>query len=408
MDIFDKYALIAGRHGKVAESGGDPFGVCVEEVYSATEARINGRETILVGTNNYLGLTFDPACMEAAVMAIRRHGTGPTGSRIANGTYAIHRELETEIARFLNRRSAISFPTGYQANLGVIVGLAGPRDIILMDADSHASIYDGCRLSGATVVRFRHNDPEDLDRRLSRLEGQGDSRLIVVEGIYSMLGDRAPLAEFVEVKRRHQAYLLVDEAHSLGVLGDYGRGAAEEQDVEGDVDCVVGTFSKSLGAVGGFGASDHPRFDVLRFCSRQYMYTASSCPSSVASVLTAFRRMAEEPQLRRQLWRNARSLHEGLTSLGFEVCSALSPIIAVRLPDEASAVRAWNRLLQEGVYVNLALPPGTPNGACLLRCSVSAAHTPEQIDAVCRRFETVAAELGGAEPRQRASRASLG
>jgi 8-amino-7-oxononanoate synthase len=175
---------------------------------------------------------------------------------------------------------------------------------------------------------------------------------------------------------------------------------------------VVGTFSKSLGAVGGFGASDHPRFDVLRFCSRQYMYTASSCPSSVASVLTAFRRMGEEPQLRAQLWRNARSLYDGLTSLGFEVCSALSPIIAVRLADEASAVRAWNRLLREGVYVNLALPPGTPNGACLLRCSFSAAHTPEQIDAVCRRFEIVAAELGvelgGAEPRRRATRAALG
>jgi 8-amino-7-oxononanoate synthase len=408
MDIFDKYALIAGRHDKVAEAGGDPFGVCVEEVRSATEARINGRDTILVGTNNYLGLTFEPACMEAAATAIRRHGTGTTGSRIANGTYAIHRELEAEIARFLNRRGAIIFPTGYQANLGMIVGLAGPRDIILMDADSHASIYDGCRLSGATVVRFRHNDPEDLDRRLRRLEGQGESKLIVVEGIYSMLGDRAPLAEFVEVKRRHHAYLLVDEAHSLGVLGENGRGAAEEQRVEGDVDCVVGTFSKSLGAVGGFGASDHPRFDVLRFCSRPYMYTASSCPSSVASVLMAFRRMREEPQLRQQLWRNAQSLYEGLRSLDFEICSTLSPIIAVRLKDEASAVWAWNRLLREGVYVNLALPPGTTNGACLLRCSVSAAHTPEQIQAVCHRFENVAVELGGAEPVRRAQRAALG
>ena len=407
MDLFDKYALIAGRHDKVTEAGGDPFGVCVEQVDSATEARINGRDTILVGTNNYLGLTFDPACLEAAATAIRRHGTGTTGSRIANGTYAIHRELEAEIARFLKRRSAIIFPTGYQANLGMIVGLAGPRDVILMDADSHASIYDGCRLSGATVVRFRHNDPEDLDRRLGRLEGQGDAKLIVVEGIYSMLGDRAPLAEFAEVKRRHGAYLLVDEAHSLGVLGANGRGAAEEQEIEGDVDCVVGTFSKSLGAVGGFGASDHPRFDVLRFCSRPYMYTASSCPSSVASVLAAFRRMREEPQLRQKLWRNARSLYEGLRSLGFEICSPLSPIIAVRLADEASAVRAWNRLLQEGVYVNLALPPGTPNGVCLLRCSVSAAHTPEQIDAICDRFATVAAELGGADPVRHAARAAL-
>jgi 8-amino-7-oxononanoate synthase len=398
MDLFDKYALVAGRHDKVLEAGADPFGVCLDEVLSGTEARINGRPTILVGTNNYLGLTFDPDCMAAAVDAIGQHGTGTTGSRIANGTYGIHRELEAEIARFLKRRSALIFPTGYQANLGMLVGLAGPRDVILMDADSHSSIYDGCRLSGATVVRFRHNDPDDLERRLQRLEGQGDCRLIVVEGIYSMLGDRAPLAEFAEIKRRHGAYLLVDEAHSLGVLGTHGRGAAEEQDIEADVDCVVGTFSKSLGAVGGFGASDHPKFDVLRFCSRPYMYTASSCPSSVASVLCAFRQMQQRPDLRTRLWENAKALYDGLSAAGFEICSAMSPIIAVRLPDEQSAVRAWNRLLEHGIYVNLALPPGTPNAACLLRCSVSAAHSRAQIDKVCARFATVAAELAEDAP----------
>ena len=394
MDLFAKYALIASRHDKVLQSGADPFGVCLEKLLSATEARINGRDTILAGTNNYLGLTFDRDCMAAATAAIRDHGTGTTGSRIANGTYGIHRELETEIARFLNRRSAMIFPTGYQANLGMLAGLAGPRDVILLDADSHSSIYDGCRLSGATVVRFRHNDPGDLDRRLGRLQGQGECKLIVVEGIYSMLGDRAPLAEFAEVKRRHGACLLVDEAHSLGVLGSNGRGAAEEQGIEDEVDCVVGTFSKSLGAVGGFGASDHPKFDVLRFCSRPYMYTASSSPSSVASVLSAFRQMARRPELRRRLWDNAKTLYEGLTAAGFEICAPMSPIVAVRLPDERAAVWAWNRLLENGVYVNLALPPGTPNGVCLLRCSVSAAHTPAQIDEICRRFARVAAELG--------------
>jgi 8-amino-7-oxononanoate synthase len=398
MDIFDKYALIAGRHDKAVQAGADPFGVCVGEVLSATEARINGRDTILVGTNNYLGLTFDPACMEAAIESIRRHGTGTTGSRIANGTYAIHRELEAEIASFLRRRSALIFPTGYQANLGMLAGLAGPRDVILMDADSHSSIYDGCRLSGATVVRFRHNDPDDLDRRLSRLEGQGDCKLIVVEGIYSMLGDRAPLAEFAEVKRRHGAYLLVDEAHALGVLGANGRGAAEEQGIEDAVDCVVGTFSKSLGAVGGFGASDHPKFDALRYCSRPYMYTASSSPSNVSSVLAAFRQMAARPELRQRLWVNAMALYDGLSAAGFEICAPMSPIIAVRLPDERAAVWAWNRLLESGVYVNLALPPGTPNAACLLRCSLSAAHTREQIAEVCGRFAKVAAELAGEQP----------
>jgi 8-amino-7-oxononanoate synthase len=398
MDIFDKYAPIVDRHDQAVQAGADPFGVCVAEVLSATEAQIDGRETILVGTNNYLGLTFDPACIDAAIESIRHHGTGTTGSRIANGTYTIHRELEAEIARFLRRRSAVIFPTGYQANLGMLAGLAGPRDVILMDADSHSSIYDGCRLSGATVVRFRHNDADDLDRRLSRLRGQGECKLIVVEGIYSMLGDRAPLTEFAEVKRRHGAYLLVDEAHSLGVLGDNGRGAAEEQGVEDAVDCVVGTFSKSLGAVGGFGASDHPKFDVLRYCSRPYMYTASSSPSSVASVLSAFRQMRERPELRRRLWANAKALYDGLSAAGFEICAPMSPIIAVRLPDERSAVWAWNRLLMLGVYVNLALPPGTPNGTCLLRCSLSAAHTYEQIGKVCEQFEKVASELGRERP----------
>ena len=251
MDVFDKYALVAGRHGKVLQAGADPFGVCVDELLSATRGRVNGRDTILVGTNNYLGLTLDPECMEAAAAAIREHGTGTTGSRIANGTYAMHRGLEHEIAAFMRRRSALVFPTGYQANLGMLAGLAGPRDVILMDADSHSSIYDGCRLSGATVVRFRHNDPDDLDRRLSRLADQGECKLVVVEGIYSMLGDQAPLAELAEVKERHGAYLLVDEAHSVGVLGARGRGAAEAQAVEQKVDFVAGTFSKSLGSVGG-------------------------------------------------------------------------------------------------------------------------------------------------------------
>ena len=405
MDVFDKYALVAGRHSKVLQAGADPFGVCVDEVLSATRGRVNGRDTILVGTNNYLGLTLDPECMEAAIAAIQEHGTGTTGSRIANGTYAIHRALEREIAAFMGRRGALVFPTGYQANLGMLAGLAGPRDVILLDADSHSSIYDGCRLSGATVVRFRHNDADDLDRRLTRLADQGECKLIVVEGIYSMLGDQAPIAEFAKVKARHGAYLLVDEAHSVGVLGRNGRGAAEEQGVEAAVDFVAGTFSKSLGAVGGFVASDHPKFEVLRFCCRQYMFTASSCPSSIASVRAAFRRIAEKPELRQRLWANAGALYDGLTALGFQICSAKSPIIAVRLPDEQTAFWAWNRLLEHGVYVNLALPPGTPNGVCLLRCSVSAAHSSDEIAEVCRRFGRVAAELsdGGPEEAQRAA-----
>jgi len=400
MDIFDKYSLPGARHDELLNYGKDPFNLCMEEIYSSTEARVNGRRTILVGTNNYLGITFDPVCSEAAIEAIRKFGTGTTGSRIANGTYAPHLAAEAAIAGFLNRRSAMVFPTGYQANLGVIAGLAGPKDVILLDADSHSSIYDGCQLSGATLVRFRHNDPADLDKRLTRLGDPGACKLVIVEGIYSMLGDRAPLKEFVEVKQKHGAYLLVDEAHSLGVLGDHGRGLAEEAGVEDAVDFVAGTFSKSLGAVGGFGASNHPRFEVLRFCSRPYMFTASASPSNVASVLAALQRIQEQPNLRVRLWENAKALHDGLSDMGFDIISPESPVIAIRMKDEQTAIYAWNRLLDSGVYVNLALPPGTPTGTCLLRCSVSAAHTPDQIIEICQRFGAVAAELSARESEQ--------
>ena len=405
-DILDKYASIASRHDLLLEAGPDPLGVCLEEIHSATEATINGRRTILAGTNNYMGVTFEPACVEAAEAAIARHGTGTTGSRIANGTYGGHRDLEKALARFMDREKAIVFSTGYQANLGMIAGLAGPKDVILLDADSHSSIYDGCRLSGATLVRFRHNDPADLDKRLARLGDEGESRLIIIEGIYSMLGDRAPVAEIAEVKRKHGAYLLVDEAHSLGVMGANGRGAAEAEGVEDDVDFYVGTFSKSLGSIGGFGASNHPRFDVLRFCSRPYMFTASPSPANVATALAALKLLEGDPGRRDRLWSNAQAIYERLTGIGFEICAPMSPIIAISLPDEQSAVFAWNRLLEHGVYVNLALPPGTPAGVYLLRCSVSAAHTPEQVDELCKRFELVAQELEAMSAQGAAARAS--
>ncbi|MFL5332753.1 MAG: serine palmitoyltransferase [Geminicoccaceae bacterium] len=393
MDIFNKYAQFAGRHEQLLSLGADPFAVRLDDLHSATEALIDGRPTILAGTNNYLGLTYDSACIAAAEAALRHYGTGTTGSRIANGTYGLHTELEAAFARYLDKRSCMVFSTGYQANLAMIAGLAGSRDVVLIDADSHASIYDACKLSGATIVRFRHNDAADLDRRLGRLGNDGDCRLVIVEGMYSMLGDTAPLADFVEVKRRHGAWLLVDEAHSFGCFGQRGRGLAEEQGVEADIDFVVGTFSKSLGAIGGFGASNHPSFDLLRLCARPYMFTASPSPASMASVHAALRRIEADPGLRTQLWANSRRLHAGLTRLGLRPCSAPSPVIAVPMPDEVTAAKAWNLLREQGVYVNLALPPGTPNSLCLLRSSVSAAHTPIQIDEIIDRFATVMGRL---------------
>ena len=299
MDIFDKYAQFAGRHEQLLELGADPFAVRLDDIHSATEALIDGRPTILAGTNNYLGLTYDPACIAAAEEALRRYGTGHHGlAHRQRHLRPAHRARGGVRATTCGKRSCMVFSTGYQANLAMIAGLAGPRDVVLIDADLHASIYDACKLSGATIVRFRHNDAADLDRRLGRLGSDGECRLVIVEGMYSMLGDTAPLADFVEVKRRHGAWLLVDEAHSFGCFGEHGRGLAEEQGVEADIDFVVGTFSKSLGAIGGFGASNHPSFDLLRLCARPYMFTASPSPASMASVHAALRRIEADPGLR--------------------------------------------------------------------------------------------------------------
>ena len=391
-DLFDKHRTISERHERMLSLGANAVGLTNDRILSPTRAIIEGRETVLAGTNNYMGITFDPDCIAAGQEALDLYGTGTTGSRIANGSYAQHRELELELAQFLNRKHCIMFTTGYQANLGMLAGLAGPKDTIYLDADSHSSIYDGCTLSGAKLVRFRHNDASDLDKRLARSEDEG-GRLVVVEGIYSMLGDRAPLADFVEVKKKHGFQLLVDEAHSFGVLGPNGRGLADEAELEDDVDFVVGTFSKSIGAIGGFGAGNHPQFNMLRYASRPYMFTASPSPATVATSLAAIRKLKAEPQRRNRLRVNSTRLFDGFKSLGLALgCDSVSPIVAVNCPDEVSTIAMWNALLKAGVYVNIALPPGTPGKQCLLRCSVSAAHTFEDIDRIVSLFGEVVAQ----------------
>lgn len=365
-----------------------------DSVLSPTEGMLNGRKTILLGTNNYLGLTFDPACIEEAIEATRNQGTGTTGSRVANGTYGGHIRLERALAEFYGREHAMVFSTGYQANLGVLSTLVGRGDHLLLDADSHASIYDGSRLGHGEVIRFRHNNPDDLYKRLRRLAGAPGDRLIVVEGIYSMLGDTAPLKEIAAVKRETGAYLLVDEAHSLGVLGEKGRGLAEAAGVEADVDFIVGTFSKSLGSVGGFCVSDSPDFDVMRIVCRPYMFTASLPPGVVASTLEALSRLQREPELRASLLRNAHQLYDGLQAMGFQTGPEANPIIAVAMPNQDMAVAFWKMLLESGLYLNLAIPPATPTDVCLLRTSVSAAHTPQQIDMALAMFADVGQRLG--------------
>lgn len=390
MSVFDKFQKLAELRREMEENHSDFLNIVMEDILSATEAVVNGRTILLAGTNNYLGLTFNEECIQASCRAVEKEGTGTTGSRMANGTFSGHVALEQELSSFFGKKNTIVFSTGYVANLAILSTMVGPGEVILLDADCHASIYDGCRLGGAEVIRFRHNDPADLEKRLRRLEKKNTNVLIVVEGIYSMLGDRAPLSEIASLKTQYGAYLVVDEAHSLGVLGRSGRGLAEEANVEDSVDFVIGTFSKSLGAIGGFCTSNHQELDLIRYSSRPYVFTASSASSAIASTRTALRIIRSQPELRNRLWDSANTLYQRLKDIGYSVGPEPSPIIAIRYADMNEAVRTWKGLLERSIYVNMVLPPAAPDGGVLLRCSLSAAHSRKQVERIGDAFASLA------------------
>ena len=384
--LFDKFQDMADFQAELAQRQVTPFGAVTEKILSATEGIVEGRQVILAGTNNYLGLSYDPRCIKAAQDAAQQWGTGTTGSRLANGSFAEHQALESEIAAFYGLDHAIVFSTGYAATMGMCATLAGPGDVILMDADSHASIYSGVKQSGAEIIRFKHSNPEDLAKRMRRLGDRAGQALIIAEGIYSMLGDVAPLQEIAAIKREYGGYLLLDEAHSMGALGDTGRGAAQAAGVEADVDFTVGTFSKSLGSIGGFCVSRHAELEAIRFCISAYIFTASSSPSIIASTREALRIIGQEPERRTRLWENANRLYQGLKSLGLAVGPTASPVVAVEMVDRSQTIDCWKALLEAGVYVNLVIPPASPSTNFLLRNSVSAAHSSEQIDTIIAAY----------------------
>ena len=391
MGLFEKFEKTAVVYNALSESGKNPFTVVMEEIISPTRAKIKGRETVLAGTHNYMGLTFQDEAIAAAQKALAEQGTGTTGSRFANGTFSIHRKLEEDLAGFLGLDHCVVFSTGYQANLGAIAALAKPgEDAILIDADCHACIYDGCQLSGAETIRFRHNSPESLEKRLERIDPSIKGRLVCVEGMYSMFGDIAPIKEFAEVTHKFGGHLYVDEAHSFGVYGENGRGVSEAEGVMDEIDFYSGTFSKSLAAIGGFVASKHPELEYLRFSSRPYMFTASPSPASIASANSALDALASAPQLRTKLWDNVHRLHAGIKQMGLILAADAAPVISVLFPDKETAFAAWNFLLEQGVYVNLAIPPGTPNATSLLRLSVSAAHGPDDIEQILLGYHAMA------------------
>jgi 7-keto-8-aminopelargonate synthetase-like enzyme len=396
-DLFSKFdGLIAEREALAATGARDPFGIVMDEIKSPTVAMIKGKETILVGTYNYMGMTFDPDVLQAGKDALDNFGSGTNGSRVLNGTYKDHKDVEDALREFYGTSGAMVFSTGYQANLGFVSAIAGKGDYIVLDADSHASIYDGCSMGNAEIVRFRHNSVEDLDKRLGRIPTDAQ-KLVILEGVYSMVGDVAPLVEMVAVAKKHGAMIMSDEAHSMGFFGPNGRGVYEELGLENDVDFIVGTFSKSVGTVGGFVVSNHPKFEVLRFVCRPYIFTASLPPSVVATAATSIRKLMHAHNKRAHLWENARKMHSGLREMGYtlgtETCQ--SAIIAVMLPDQQQAVVTWQALLEMGVYVNVARPPATPNGMFLLRCSLCAEHSSQQIDTILAAFKA-AGQLSGA------------
>jgi 8-amino-7-oxononanoate synthase len=397
IDLFSKFdGLIAERESLAATGVRDPFSIVMDKIKSPTVAMIKGKETILVGTYNYMGMTFDPDVIQAGKDALDAFGSGTNGSRVLNGTYKDHMDVEQALREFYGTTGAMVFSTGYQANLGFVSAIAGKGEYIILDADSHASIYDGCAMGNAEVVRFRHNSVEDLDKRLGRIPADAQ-KLVILEGVYSMVGDVAPLVEMVAVAKKHGAMIMSDEAHSMGFFGPNGRGVYEELGLEGEIDFIVGTFSKSVGTVGGFVVSNHPKFEVLRFVCRPYIFTASLPPSVVATAATSIRKLMHAHNKRAHLWENARKMHSGLRAMGYtlgtDTCQ--SAIIAVMLPDQQQAVVTWQALLEMGVYVNVARPPATPNGMFLLRCSLCAEHSADQIDTILAAFKA-AGQLSGA------------
>jgi 8-amino-7-oxononanoate synthase len=395
IDLLDKYNFVIEQRDTLKSNGRDSVGIVMEKVISPTEAIIAGKHTILVGTYNYMGLTFDADVIAAGQKALAEFGTGTTGSRVLNGTYEGHKNLEKTLADFYGTEHAMVFSTGYQANLGMCSALTTKGDYIIIDADSHASIYDGCAMGTADIVRFKHNSAEDLAKRLKRLP-EDAGKLVVLEGVYSMLGDQAPMRELVDACKQGGAQIMVDEAHAMGFFGDNGRGVTEASGCEADVDFIVGTFSKSVGTIGGFAVSNHPKFDVLRLMCRPYVFTASLPPSVVATATAAITKIRTQHNMRTQLWAATEQMHAGLRTMGFTLGTekAESAIIAVIMPDSDMNVKMWATLLENGVYVNMARPPATPTGTYLLRCSLCAAHTAQQVDKILAAFKIAGVHHG--------------
>jgi 8-amino-7-oxononanoate synthase len=354
---------------------------------------IEGKERIMMGSNNYLGLTHHPEVLAAARAALERYGSGCTGSRFLNGTLDLHEQLELELAEFFGKEACLVFSTGYQANLGVISGLVGRGDMVFLDKLDHASIVDGAKMSQGETVRFNHGDLAGLERKLQRVP-EGTGTMIIVDGVYSMEGDIADLPNLIKVAQKYGAALAVDDAHSVGVLGPKGDGTAAHFGLTDEVDLIVGTFSKSLASIGGFAAGTENVIHYLKHHSRPLIFTAALPPSNTAGVLAALHVLQREPERRDQLWVNTRRLQDGLRGLGFDIGPTETPIVPVLIGPLEKTFLFWRKLFDAGVFTNPVVPPAVPPSQCRLRTSLMATHTFEQIDRAIETFARLGKELG--------------
>jgi 8-amino-7-oxononanoate synthase len=389
-DIFEKCSRF-DKAKELISQGIYPYFRVIESAQDP-EIMMNGRRMIMIGSNNYLGLTNHPKVKAAAIEAIKKYGTGCAGSRFLNGTLTIHVDLEENLARFIRKEAALIFSTGFQVNLGVISALVGKDDVVIIDKMDHASIIDGCRLSFGEVKKFRHNDMNDLERLLSGYESK--DKLIVVDGVFSMEGDIAHLPEIIALAKKYGARVMVDDAHGIGVLGQTGRGTAEHFGLEDEVDLIMGTYSKSLASIGGFIAGSAEVIHYIKHVARSLIFSASPPPASVASVSAALDIIENEPERREALWRNTNKMFKGFTELGFEVGPSQTPIIPVVVGENEDAFIMAMMLQEEGIFANVAVSPAVPNGRALIRTSYMATHTEEQLDHVLMAFEKVGKRIG--------------
>ena len=386
MDLFKKcYQYDTAK--KAREGGYYPY---FHELTSKQDivVHMEGKEMIMIGSNNYLGLTSHPEVIQAAVDATLKYGTGVSGSRFLNGTLNLHKELETELAAFLNKEDCTIFSTGFQSNLGIISAIAGRNDIIFSDKENHASIYDGMRLSYAEVIRYEHADMEDLEAKLAKAP-DNKGKLIVTDGVFSMSGDIAKLPEIVQLAKKYGARIMVDDAHGLGVMGKYGRGTAEHFGLEKEVDIIMGTFSKSLASLGGYVAAERDVVDFIRHNSRPYIFSAAIPPANTAAALAALRILKREPERVQALNDIAEYMRQGLKAKGLKIKDSKTPIIPIYTFMPLRTMIACNQLFEHGVYVNPVVPPATPIGECLIRTSYTATHTKELMDQAIEKIVEV-------------------